>query len=45
MSTYVILAYLISFVLIVGELIFTVSCYIRSKETLRSLKDNNEKKI
>ncbi|CCF78357.1 MULTISPECIES: CcmD-like small membrane protein [unclassified Wolbachia] len=44
MNTYVIFAYLISFVLIAGELIFTISCYIKSKETLEGLKNNNEEK-
>ncbi|NSM56742.1 heme exporter protein CcmD [Wolbachia endosymbiont of Atemnus politus] len=42
MNAYVISAYLISFALIAGELIFTISCYIKSKEILESLKDNNE---
>ncbi|WCR57795.1 CcmD-like small membrane protein [Wolbachia endosymbiont of Ctenocephalides felis wCfeJ] len=42
MNTYVIFAYLIGFALIVGELIFTISRYIKSKEILESLKDNNE---
>ncbi|WP_458695319.1 CcmD-like small membrane protein [Wolbachia endosymbiont of Litomosoides brasiliensis] len=43
MNIYVIFAYLISFVLIAGELIFTTSCYIKSKKVLESLKNNNEK--
>ncbi|MDR0773472.1 MULTISPECIES: hypothetical protein [Wolbachia] len=42
MNTYVIFAYLISFTLITGELIFTISCYTKSKKILESLKDNNE---
>lgn len=42
MNTYVIFAYLISFSLIAGELIFTISCYTKSKKILKSLKDNNE---
>ncbi|QIT36514.1 MULTISPECIES: CcmD-like small membrane protein [unclassified Wolbachia] len=42
MSTYVIFAYLISFALIAGELIFTISCYIKSKKNLEGFKNNNE---
>ncbi|WP_456201129.1 CcmD-like small membrane protein [Wolbachia endosymbiont of Protocalliphora sialia] len=42
MNTYVIFAYLISFILIGGNLIFTVSCYIKSKKNLESLKSKNE---
>ncbi|WP_458694286.1 CcmD-like small membrane protein [Wolbachia endosymbiont (group B) of Agriphila straminella] len=42
MNTYVIFAYLISFILIGGNFIFTVSCYIKSKKNLESLKSNNE---
>ncbi|WP_458695339.1 CcmD-like small membrane protein [Wolbachia endosymbiont of Litomosoides sigmodontis] len=45
MNTYVIFAYLISFILIAGELIFTTSCYIKSKKNLENLKKNNEKEI
>ncbi|MGL9758123.1 MAG: CcmD-like small membrane protein [Wolbachia sp.] len=45
MNTYVIFAYLISLTLITGELIFTVSCYIKGKKTLESLKNNNEEEI
>ncbi len=42
MNTYVFFAYLISFTLIIGELIFTISCYTKSKKILKSLKNNNE---
>lgn len=42
MNTYVIFAYLISFMLITGELIFTIFYYIKSKKILESLKSNNE---
>ena len=42
MNTDVIFAYLISFSLIAGELICTISCYTKSKKILESLKDNNE---
>ncbi|QOD37877.1 CcmD-like small membrane protein [Candidatus Wolbachia massiliensis] len=42
MNTYVIFAYLISFVLIAGELIFTISCYVKSKKILEGLKNNSE---
>ncbi|WP_250778188.1 CcmD-like small membrane protein [Wolbachia pipientis] len=42
MNTYVIFAYLVGFILIAGELIFTISCYIKSKRILESLKNNNE---
>ncbi|MFL3876756.1 CcmD-like small membrane protein [Wolbachia endosymbiont of Trichogramma kaykai] len=45
MNTYVIFAYLISFTLITGELILTISCYTKSKKILKSLKDNNEEEI
>ncbi|WCR58998.1 MAG: hypothetical protein PG978_000412 [Wolbachia endosymbiont of Ctenocephalides felis wCfeF] len=44
MNTYVIFAYLVGFALIAGELIFTISCYIKSKKILESLKNNNEEK-
>ncbi|MGL9725725.1 MAG: CcmD-like small membrane protein [Wolbachia sp.] len=44
MNIYVIFAYLISLTLIAGKLIFTISCYIKSKRTLENLKDNNEEK-
>ncbi|WP_218938927.1 CcmD-like small membrane protein [Wolbachia endosymbiont of Dirofilaria (Dirofilaria) immitis] len=44
MNAYVVFAYLISFVLIAGELIFTTSCYVKSKETLEGLKSNDEEK-
>ncbi|WP_458783164.1 CcmD-like small membrane protein [Wolbachia endosymbiont of Tettigetta isshikii] len=44
MNTYVIFAYLVGFALIAGELIFTISCYIKSKRTLESLKNNDEEK-
>lgn len=42
MNTYVFFAYFISFILIIGELIFTFSCYMKSKRILKSLKNNNE---
>jgi hypothetical protein len=42
MNMYVLFAYLISFTLIIGELVFTISCYTKSKKTLKSLKKNNE---
>ena len=44
MNTYVISAYLISFVLIMGKLIFTISCYNKSKRALKDLKNHNEEK-
>lgn len=44
MNTYVIFAYLVGFALIAGELIFTISCYIKSKRILESLKNNDEEK-
>ncbi|WP_458783159.1 CcmD-like small membrane protein [Wolbachia pipientis] len=42
MNTYVIFAYLVSFTLIAGELVFTISCYVKSKKILERLKNNNE---
>ncbi|MDG7052528.1 MAG: hypothetical protein LKM45_01415 [Wolbachia endosymbiont of Alcedoecus sp.] len=42
MNIYVIFVYLVGFILIAGELIFTISCYIKSKRILESLKNDNE---
>ncbi|WP_458695029.1 CcmD-like small membrane protein [Wolbachia endosymbiont of Folsomia candida] len=44
MNTYVFFAYLISFTLIIGELFFTFSCYMKSKKILREIEKSNEKK-
>ncbi|WP_458694623.1 CcmD-like small membrane protein [Wolbachia endosymbiont of Dipetalonema caudispina] len=42
MSMYVVFAYLISFMLIIGKLVFTIFCYVKSKETLEDLRKKNE---
>lgn len=42
MNVYVVFAYLISLTLIAGKLIFSISCYIKGKKNLESLKNNNE---
>lgn len=44
MSKYVIFAYLISFILIIGELVFTFSNYKKSIRILEEIKESNEKK-
>ncbi|WP_458695057.1 CcmD-like small membrane protein [Wolbachia endosymbiont of Howardula sp.] len=44
MNQYVLIAYLMSCILMMGELIFTFSCYIKSKKMLKTIKQNNEEK-
>ncbi len=41
---YVIIAYLISFILISGEVFFVSFRYMKNKKTLEHMKRNNEKK-
>ncbi len=45
MNRYVIFTYLITCVLMVGDLIFTFYCYRRSERFVQKLEKDNEKKV